>query len=54
MLNTGNMVHKYYQLEIYLQNVIMTNNFIGVEKTTKRFLDKLQNNPGPPNLQIIA
>ena len=25
----------------------MTNNFIGVEKTTKMFLDKLQNNPGP-------
>ena len=26
----------------------MTNNFIGVEKTTKSFLDKLQKNPGPP------
>ena len=26
----------------------MTNNFIGVEKTTKTFLDKIQNNPGPP------
>jgi len=26
----------------------MTNNFIGVEKTTKSFLDKLQKNPSPP------
>ena len=32
----------------------MTNNFIDVEKTTKSFLDKLQNNPVPPYLQIIA
>ena len=34
--------------KIYLQNVIMDNDFIGVEKTTKSFLDKLQKNPGPP------
>jgi acetyl esterase len=26
----------------------MTNNIIGVEKTTKSFLDKIQKNPGPP------
>jgi acetyl esterase len=26
----------------------MNNNFIGVEKTTKRFLDKIQKNPGLP------
>ena len=28
MLNTGNMVHKYYQLEIYLLIILLQKKFI--------------------------